>query len=141
MENLYYIILVGVIAVVYSYFLSKQIIASSPGNNRMQEIAEAIQIGAKAYLNRQYKTIALVGFIVLLIISYFFSLLVGLGYFIGALLSGVAGYIGMLISVQANVRTAEASRSSLQKGLTMAFKSGAITGLLVAGLALLSISI
>ncbi len=107
----------------------------------MQEIAQAIQIGAKAYLNRQYKTIAIVGVIVLLIISYFFSLLVGLGYFIGALLSGVAGYVGMLISVQANVRTAEASRSSLQKGLTMAFKSGAITGLLVAGLALLAISI
>ena len=141
MENLYLIVLVGVLAVVYSYFLSKQIISSSPGNSKMQEIAEAIQIGAKAYLNRQYKTIAIVGVIVLLIISYFFSLLVGLGYFIGALLSGVAGYIGMLISVQANVRTAEASRTSLQKGLTMAFKSGAITGLLVAGLALLSISI
>ncbi len=107
----------------------------------MQEIAQAIQIGAKAYLNRQYKTIAIVGLIVLVIISYFFSLLVGLGYFIGALLSGVAGYVGMLISVQANVRTAEASRTSLQKGLTMAFKSGAITGLLVAGLALLAISI
>ncbi len=107
----------------------------------MQEIAEAIQIGAKAYLNRQYKTIAIVGLIVLLVISYFFSLLVGLGYFIGALLSGVAGYLGMLISVEANVRTAEASRSSLQKGLTMAFKSGAITGLLVAGLALLAISV
>ncbi len=141
MENLYLIILVGILAVVYSYFLSKQIISSSPGNDKMQEIAEAIQIGAKAYLNRQYKTIAIVGVVVLLIISYFFSLLVGLGYLIGALLSGVAGYIGMLISVQANVRTAEASRTSLQKGLTMAFKSGAITGLLVAGLALLAISI
>jgi len=140
-EILYLIIFVGILAVVYSYFLSKQIISSSPGNDKMQEIAEAIQVGAKAYLNRQYKTIAIVGAIVLVIISYFFSLLVGLGYFIGALLSGVAGYVGMLISVQANVRTAEASRTSLQKGLTMAFKSGAITGLLVAGLALLSISI
>jgi len=141
LENLYLIVFVGVLAVVYSYFLSRQIISSSPGNDKMQEIAEAIQIGAKAYLNRQYKTIAIVGVIVLLIISYFFSLLVGLGYFIGALLSGVAGYVGMLISVQANVRTAEASRTSLQNGLTMAFKSGAITGLLVAGLALLAISI
>jgi len=141
LENLYLIVFVGVLAVAYSYFLSKQIMSSSPGNNKMQEIAEAIQIGAKAYLNRQYKTIAIVGVIVLIIISYFFSLLVGLGYFIGALLSGVAGYAGMLISVEANVRTAEASRTSLQKGLTMAFKSGAITGLLVAGLALLSISI
>ncbi len=141
MENLYLIVFVGVLAVVYSYFLSKQILSANPGNDKMQEIAEAIQIGAKAYLNRQYKTIAIVGVIVLIIISYFFSLLVGLGYFIGALLSGVAGYVGMLISVEANVRTAEASRTSLQKGLTMAFKSGAITGLLVAGLALLSISI
>jgi len=141
LENLYLIVFVGVLAVVYSYFLSKQIISASPGNDKMQEIAEAIQIGAKAYLNRQYKTIAIVGVIVLMIISYFFSLLVGLGYFIGALLSGVAGYAGMLISVQANVRTAEASRTNLQKGLTMAFKSGAITGLLVAGLALLAISI
>jgi len=141
LENLYLIILVGFLAVIYSYILSKQIVSASPGNNKMQEIAEAIQIGAKAYLNRQYKTIAIVGLIVLIIISYFFSLLVGLGYFIGALLSGVAGYVGMLISVKANVRTAEASRTSLQKGLTMAFKSGAITGLLVAGLALLAISI
>ena len=141
MENLSLIILAGLLAVVYSYILSKQIISSNTGNKKMQEIAEAIQIGAKAYLNRQYKTIAIVGFIVLLVISYFFSLLVGLGYFIGALLSGVAGYLGMLISVEANVRTAEASRSSLQKGLTMAFKSGAITGLLVAGLALLAISV
>tara|TARA_A100001011_G_scaffold399565_1_gene508861 strand:- start:966 stop:3056 length:2091 start_codon:yes stop_codon:yes gene_type:complete len=141
LDNLFLIILVGVLAVAYSYILSKQIISSSPGNAKMQDIAGAIQVGAKAYLNRQYKTIAIVGVIVLVIISYFFSLLVGLGYFIGALLSGVAGYVGMLISVQANVRTAEASRTSLQKGLTMAFKSGAITGLLVAGLALLAISI
>ena len=107
----------------------------------MKEIARAIQIGAKAYLNRQYKTIAIVGFIVLIIVSYFFNLLVGLGYLIGATLSGVAGYVGMLISVQANVRTAEASRKNLQSGLTIAFKSGAITGLLVAGLALLAIAI
>ena len=141
MDNLFLIILVGLLAVFYSYILSKQIISSSAGNEKMRDIAGAIQVGAKAYLNRQYKTIAIVGVIVLIIISYFFSLLVGLGYFIGALLSGVAGYVGMLISVEANVRTAEASRTSLQKGLTMAFKSGAITGLLVAGLALLAISI
>jgi K(+)-stimulated pyrophosphate-energized sodium pump len=140
-QILYLIIFVGILAIVYSYFLSSQIISSSPGNKKMQEIAEAIEIGAKAYLNRQYKTIAIVGVLVLIIISYFFSLLVGLGYFIGAFLSGMAGYIGMLISVKANVRTAEASRSSLQKGLTMAFKSGAVTGLLVASLALLAISI
>ncbi len=141
LELLYLISFTGVLAVAYSYLLSGQIINSSPGNSRMQEIAEAIQIGAKAYLNRQYKTIAIVGLIVLLIVSYFFSYLVGLGYFIGAFLSGVAGYVGMLISVKANVRTAEAARQSLQSGLTIAFKSGAITGLLVAGLALLAITI
>ena len=141
LELLYLISFTGVLAVAYSYLLSGQIISSSPGNTRMQEIAEAIQIGAKAYLNRQYKTIAVVGVIVLAIVTYFFSYLVGLGYFIGAFLSGVAGYVGMLISVKANVRTAEASRNSLQSGLTIAFKSGAITGLLVAGLALLAITI
>jgi K(+)-stimulated pyrophosphate-energized sodium pump len=140
-EILYLIIFIGLIAVVYSYLLSSQIVNSSSGNAKMQEIAEAIQIGAKAYLKRQYTTIAIVGLIVLAIVSYFFSPLVGLGYFIGAALSGLAGYIGMLISVKANVRTAEASRKSLQAGLTMAFKSGAITGLLVAGLALLAIAI
>ena len=140
-ELLYVIIFTGLIAVFYSYLLSKQILKASPGNAKMQEIAEAIQIGAKAYLKRQYITIAAVGLVVLAIVSYFFSPLVGLGYFIGAALSGIAGYVGMLISVEANVRTAEASRKSLQSGLTMAFKSGAITGLLVAGLALLSIAI
>ena len=141
LELLYLIVFTGILSVGYSYLLSGQILSASPGNSKMQEIAEAIQVGAKAYLNRQYKTIAIVGFIVLIIVSYFFSLLVGLGYFIGAFLSGVAGYVGMLISVKANVRTAEASRKSLQAGLTIAFKSGAITGLLVAGLALLSITI
>ena len=140
LELLYLISFTGILAVAYSYLLSGQIISSSAGNSRMQEIAEAIQIGAKAYLNRQYKTIAVVGIIVLAIVTYFFSYLVGIGYFIGAFLSGVAGYVGMLISVKANVRTAEASRKSLQSGLTIAFKSGAITGLLVAGLALIAIT-
>ncbi len=141
LELLYLISFTGVLAVAYSYLLSGQIISSSAGNQRMQEIAEAIQIGAKAYLNRQYKTIAVVGIIVLAIVTYFFNYLVGIGYFIGAFLSGVAGYVGMLISVKANVRTAEAARKSLQSGLTVAFKSGAITGLLVAGLALIAITI
>ncbi len=141
LELLYLISFTGILAVAYSYLLSGQIISSSAGNARMQEIADAIQIGAKAYLNRQYKTIAVVGIIVLAIVSYFFSYLVGIGYFIGAFLSGVAGYVGMLISVKANVRTAEAARKSLQSGLTIAFKSGAITGLLVAGLALIAITI
>ena len=141
LELLYLIIFTGILAVAYSYLLSGQILSSSAGNDKMKEIAEAIQIGARAYLNRQYKTIAIVGIIVLIIVTYFFNILVGFGYLLGAVLSGIAGYVGMLISVKANVRTAEASRNSLQAGLSIAFKSGAITGLLVAGLALLAISI
>ena len=138
---LIYTIFAGILSVVYGYFTGKHILSASPGNSKMQEIASAIQVGAKAYLNRQYKTIAIVGFVVLLIISYAFSFLVGLGYLIGAALSGIAGYVGMLVSVQANVRTAEASRKGLAQGLSIAFKSGAVTGMLVAGLALLSISV
>jgi len=135
------IILSGLLSIVYGYFTGKNILSSSPGNNKMQEIASAIQVGAKAYLNRQYKTIAIVGVVVLVIISYAFSILVGLGYLIGATLSGIAGYVGMLVSVQANVRTAEASRKGLSQGLSIAFKSGAVTGMLVAGLALLAIAV
>ena len=139
--TLIYIIIAGLIALAYGYFTGKNILNLSPGNLKMQEIASAIQVGAKAYLNRQYKTIAIVGLVVLVIISVAFSPLVGLGYIIGAALSGIAGYVGMLISVQANVRTAEASRKGLSQGLAVAFKSGAVTGMLVAGLALLSITV
>ena len=138
---LIYTILAGLLSLVYGYFTGKNILSSSPGNAKMQEIASAIQIGARAYLNRQYKTIAIVGLVVLVIITYAFSILVGLGYLIGATLSGLAGYVGMLVSVQANVRTAEASRKGLSQGLSIAFKSGAVTGMLVAGLALLSITV
>ncbi len=135
------IILSGLLSIVYGFFTGKNILNASVGNSKMQEIASAIQVGAKAYLNRQYKTIAIVGLVVLIIISYAFSILVGLGYLIGATLSGIAGYVGMLVSVQANVRTAEASRKGLSQGLSIAFKSGAVTGMLVAGLALLSIAV
>ena len=135
------IILSGLIAILYGYIVGKQILSASPGNKKMVEIAGAIQEGARAYLNRQYKTIAIVGFIILIIITLALGIWVGLGYFIGAFLSGAAGYIGMLVSVQANVRTAEASRKGLAAGLNIGFKSGAVTGMLVAGLALLSISI
>ena len=140
-STLYLIIAAGFLAILYGYIISKQILSASPGNAKMQEIASAIQEGARAYLNRQYKTIAIVGIVILIIITYALGIWVGLGYFIGAFLSGAAGYVGMLISVQANVRTAEASRKGLAAGLNIGFKSGAITGMLVAGLALLSIAI
>ena len=135
------IIISGFVAILYGYVVGKQILSSSPGNKRMQEIASAIQEGARAYLNRQYKTIAIVGLVILVIITFVLGIWVGIGYFIGAFLSGAAGYVGMLVSVQANVRTAEASRKGLSAGLNIGFKSGAVTGMLVAGLALLSIAI
>ena len=136
-----YVVLCGVAAVAYGWLASKQILDASPGNKTMQDIAGAIQEGAQAYLNRQYKTIAIVGAAFLVLITILFSPLVAAGYLIGAALSGVAGYVGMIISVRANVRTAEASRKGLAKGLDIAFKSGAVTGMLVAGLALLAITV
>ncbi len=138
---LYFIIGAGILAILYGYVVGSQILASSPGNSKMQDIASAIQEGARAYLNRQYKTIAIVGIIILIIIIYALGIWVGLGYFIGAFLSGTAGYIGMLVSVRANVRTAEASRKGISAGLNMGFKSGAVTGMLVVGLALLSLAL
>ena len=134
-------IFAGLIAILYGFITGKQILSASPGNKKMQEIASAIQVGARAYLNRQYKTIAVVGLAVLIIVSFALGIYVGLGYLIGASLSGIVGYVGMLISVQANVRTAEASRKGLSQGLSIAFKSGTVTGLLVVGLALLSITV
>ena len=138
---LLYIIGAGFLSIIYGYLTGKHILSLSPGSAKMQEIASAIQVGAKAYLNRQYKTIAIVGVVVLIIIIYLFSIFVGVGFLIGSTLSGIAGYVGMLVSVQANVRTAEASRKGLSQGLSIAFKSGAVTGMLVAGLALLAISV
>ncbi len=131
----------GLLAIIYGYITGKQILSASPGNKKMIEIASAIQEGARAYLNRQYRTIAIVGVIILVLITFILGIWVGLGYFIGALLSGLAGYVGMIVSVQANVRTAEASRKGLAAGLNISFKSGAVTGMLVAGFALLSISL
>jgi K(+)-stimulated pyrophosphate-energized sodium pump len=142
MAPIYLIILAGLIAVAYGVFTRAGLMKASTGNERMNEIAGAIQEGAKAYLNKQYKTIAIVGvFVTILLFIFFRNLIAPAGFIIGAVLSGIAGYVGMLVSVQANVRTTEASRQSLGAGLNVAFKAGAITGMLVAGLALLGLAV
>ena len=141
MDLIYISIGLGVLAVIYGIFTSRQVLGASAGNEKMQEIAGAIQEGAQAYLNRQYTTIAIVGVVAAAVLGGFLGWIPAVGFVIGAVLSGVAGYIGMNISVRSNVRTAAAAEAGLQQGLTLAFRAGAITGLLVAGLALLAIAV
>ncbi len=141
MSNMFYFVIAcGVVALIYGIYTSRVILSASAGTQRMQEISAAVQEGAAAYLNRQYTTIAMVGVVVAVILFLWAGWQMAAGFVIGAVLSGAAGYVGMNISVRANVRTAEGARQSLARGLDIAFKAGAITGMLVAGLALLAVA-
>ncbi|MBC6404462.1 MAG: sodium-translocating pyrophosphatase [Rhodospirillales bacterium] len=137
---LIFVLICGALALVYGIVTAKAVMSAPAGNERMQEIAGAIQEGARAYLNRQYTTIAIVGAVIFAVVWLLLGLHVGIGFLIGAALSGAAGYIGMNVSVKANVRTTEAARSGLAQGLSIAFRAGAVTGMLVAGLALLAVA-
>ena len=141
MTGIYWLIFAaGVLALLYSVFASRSVLAAPSGTDRMREIAAAIQEGANAYLNRQYRAIAVVGLVIGALLWWRLGLHVAIGYAVGSVLSGAAGYIGMNISVRANVRTAEAARSGLAPALAIAFRSGAVTGMLVVGLGLLGVT-
>jgi K(+)-stimulated pyrophosphate-energized sodium pump len=141
MLPLYFVIACGVLSIVYAVWAIQSVLAADAGNARMQEISAAIREGATAYLTRQYTTVAIVGIVVFALAWWLLSITAAIGFAIGAILSGSAGFIGMLVSVRANVRTAQAASQSLGAGLAIAFRSGAITGLLVAGLALLGVAV
>jgi len=139
--GLIFAIVCGVVALVYGIWATRSVLSESAGTDRMQEIASAVQEGARAYLNRQYTTIGIVGIVIFVLLVFLFNLTVGIGFLVGAILSGAAGYIGMNVSVRANVRTTEGARKGLEHALGIAFKSGAITGMLVVGLALLAVAV
>jgi K(+)-stimulated pyrophosphate-energized sodium pump len=141
MTALWMIIACGLLAIGYGIWATFSVMSADAGSARMQEIAAAVREGAQAYLKRQYATIGGVGVVICIIVAWFLGPTVAVGFAIGAVLSGLTGFIGMNVSVRANVRTAQAAISSLAAGLELAFKSGAITGMLVAGLALLGVTV
>src|SRR6202158_4108567 len=141
MTALWVIVLCGALSIVYAIWATTSVMKADAGNPRMQEIAAAVREGAQAYLKRQYMTIGLVGIMIFALLAYLLGMLVAAGFAVGAVLSGAAGFIGMNVSVRANVRTAQAATISLAGGLELAFKAGAITGMLVAGLALLGVTL
>src|SRR3990167_1255616 len=142
MENqVFYLALgAGILSVLYGLYLISWILKQPEGNEKMKEIAKAIQQGASAYLNRQYTTVAMVGVVVFLILGFVINWVTAIGFLVGAILSALAGYIGMNISVRANVRTAEMARKGMSAALGLAFKGGSVTGLFVAGLGLLGVT-
>src|SRR3989344_5941899 len=130
----------SLLALIYGGIAAVALLKKNSGNDRMKEIAAAIALGAKAYLNRQYKTIGIIAFILAVVLYFAFNATTAIGFLVGAILSGAAGYIGMNVSVRANSRVAQAAVSGLKGALAIAFQSGAITGLLVVGLALLGVA-
>ena len=141
MSTIYILVICsGVLALLYGAFTIRYVLRLSTGNEKMEQIAGAIQEGARAYLNRQYQVITLVGLVILVILTWLLGWYVGIGFLIGSVLSGLAGYIGMNVSVRANVRTAEAARQGLQPALDVSFKAGAVTGMLVVGLGIIGIT-